>query len=137
MKYAAVVSLLILCTAAILTAACTTQQPASSTVQGATVTATAPPPLAHSGGPGVTVKVRMKENSFDPSFIPIKAGTTVTWTNEDAIAHTVTYTGTGATRFDSKNLAKGESFSNTFYEPGRYIYACTQHSFMTGTVVVE
>jgi plastocyanin len=79
----------------------------------------------------------MRENSFDPNFITVKAGTTVEWTNEDTIPHTVTFTGEGQTRFDSGSIAKGQSFSNTFLVPGRYPYACTQHSFMTGTVVVE
>jgi plastocyanin len=138
MKYALVITLLILCTALMLTAACTTQQPAPVEVKGAGLTVTtSPQTIAHAGGPGATVPVRMKENSFDPSFLTIKKGTTVTWTNEDSVAHTVTYTGAGDKKFDSGNLAKGNSFSNTFNEPGRFIYACTQHGSMAGTIVVE
>lgn len=127
-----------ICIVTIAAAGCTAQQSASSTGKSlASQVTTAPQAIAHSGGSGVPVYVRMRENSFDPSFLEIKKGTTVVWTNEDAIAHTVTYMGEGAKLFDSGSLAKGETFSNTFNTPGRYKYACTQHSSMTGTIVVE
>jgi plastocyanin len=117
---------------ALICCGCTTapSSPAAST--GAP-----PATISNAGGIGVTSLIRIRENSFDPNFVTVKVGTTVVWTNEDPIAHTVTYTGTGATKFDSGNIAKGQSFSNTFMAPGRYIYADTQRSFMTGTIVVE
>jgi plastocyanin len=92
---------------------------------------------ASAAGTGEVVSIRIKENSFDPNIVTVRTGTTVVWTNEDPSAHTVTYTGTGTTKFDSGNLVKGQSFSNTFNTPGRYIYACTQHASMKGTIVVE
>lgn len=138
MKYVVIPCLVILAVAIIFAAGCTGQQsPPSVGGQSPALTGTIPPTIAHSGGTGVTVSIRMKENSFDPNFVTVKVGTTIRWTNEDSRYHTVTYTGTGATRFDSGRLAKGESFSNTFTEPGRYIYADTQHASMTGTILVE
>lgn len=138
MKGTFVLCLALLCLISALAAGCTTRQtiPAEDGGAGMTLTA-APQTIAHSGGPGAPVNVRMKENSFDPSFLTIKKGTTVVWTNEDSVAHTVTYTGQGEKIFDSGPLAKGRSFYNVFDTPGRYIYACTQHSSMTGTIVVE
>jgi plastocyanin len=139
MKKTSVIVLALVCIVCILAVGCTTQKPATTAgMQSATTTVqTIPQTIAHSGGPGSVVYIRMRENSFDPSFVTIKAGTTVTWTNEDAIAHTATYTGEGPKVFDSGSLVKGASFSNTFNTKGRYIYACTQHSSMTGTIVVE
>lgn len=133
-----IICLALICFTTIAAAGCTAQQSASSTGKSLTSAATtAPQAIAHSGGTGATVYVRMRENAFDPSFIEIKKGTTVVWTNEDATIHTVTYMGEGAKVFDSGSLLKGETFSNTFNTPGRYKYACTQHASMTGMVVVE
>jgi plastocyanin len=58
----------------------------------------------------------------------------VKWTNNDAIAHTVT-SNTGA--FDSGNMAAGATYSYTFSTAGTYNYHCTYHSGMTGTVMVN
>jgi plastocyanin len=64
----------------------------------------------------------------------VKAGTTVTWRNEDDIPHTITST----TRlFKSKALDTDDSFSFTFTELGTYEYFCSLHPRMTATIVVE
>jgi nitrite reductase (NO-forming) len=75
--------------------------------------------------------------AFSPSTLTVKAGTTVTWVNDDSTIHTVV----GDT-FDSRNekkdgLGKGDTFSYTFNTPGTYPYHCTMHPFMTGTVIVK
>ena len=68
--------------------------------------------------------------------IEVQAGTTVTWTNDDAVPHTVTSTKSddvdSATSdlFDSGTLQTGESFSYTFTEAGDYPYECTIHASM-------
>jgi plastocyanin len=60
----------------------------------------------------------------------LKAGTTVTWRNEDDIPHTVT----SATRlFKSSALDTDDTYSFTFTEPGMYEYFCS----LPGTIVVE
>lgn len=61
---------------------------------------------------------------MNPRELTIKAGDTVTWTNEDSTAHTSTADdGT----WDSDRLAKGEAFSFTFTAKGAYTYHCTPH----------
>jgi len=125
---------------ALISSGCTTSSSPASPVTAAPTAAvltTPPQTLAHSGGSGVTIPIRIKENSFDPNFVTVKVGTTVIWTNEDPGTHTVTYTGNDVMRFDSLPLATGQSFRNTFTAAGRYTYTCKQHSFMTGTVLVE
>jgi len=67
----------------------------------------------------------------------------VTWTNNDAVGHTVTSgssTGTVASPdglFDSGDIAPGETFSYTFTEAGTFDYFCTPHPWMMGTVIVS
>jgi plastocyanin len=72
--------------------------------------------------------------AFQPDSLQIAAGTTVTWTNADSTAHTVT-SDTGA--FDAGPLAPGASFTQTFDTPGTYAYHCQIHPFMTATIVVS
>ena len=72
--------------------------------------------------------------TFVPARLTVKAGTTVTWRNEDDIPHTVT---SAARLFRSKALDTDDSFSFTFTEPGIYEYFCSLHPRMTATIVVE
>lgn len=70
---------------------------------------------------------------FSPQSITVKAGTTVTWTNNDSVSHTVTGDNGGP---GSSGLSNGQSYSYTFTTPGTYTYHCTIHPMMKGTVVV-
>ena len=72
--------------------------------------------------------------TFVPARLTVKAGTTVTWRNEDDIPHTIT---SAARLFKSKALDTDDSFSFTFTEPGTYEYFCSLHPRMTGTIVVK
>lgn len=86
-----------------------------------------------SSQPVATTKVSMaKSYRFDPTTIRVKAGDTVTWTNNDNFTHTVKVDG----REDHK-VGRGDSVSISFDKPGRYHYVCTLHSKdMSGTVIV-
>jgi plastocyanin len=97
--------------------------------------ATGPSDPAGSGqtGSGQTDAVAIQNFAFAPAMLTVRAGTTVTWTNDDQDAHTVSASG-GA--FRSAALNHGDSFRFTFSTPGRYDYICTIHPFMTATVVV-
>ena len=66
----------------------------------------------------------------------VAMGTTVTWTNNDSIAHTTT-SDTGV--WDSGILAPGQSFSFTFASTGTFPYHCAIHgaASMSGTIVVQ
>jgi plastocyanin len=72
--------------------------------------------------------------AYDPDPLTIEVGDTVTWTNDDAIAHTVT-ADDGA--FDSGSLAGDATFERTFATAGTFAYHCTVHEAMTGTIVVR
>jgi plastocyanin len=85
------------------------------------------------GGPGAN-EVFIQGMAFSPSSITVSAGTTVTWTNKDAIAHTVTSL---TNLFNSGNLNSGGTFSYTFATAGSYSYYCSIHPTMTATVTVQ
>jgi plastocyanin len=72
--------------------------------------------------------------SFSPSAYTVKAGTTVTWTNNDGVPHTVT---ADDNSFDSGSLAAGEKWTYTFSTAGTYAYHCNFHSGMNAKVVVN
>jgi plastocyanin len=92
-------------------------------------TATPIPPSS-----GSTADVAIANFSFSPDTLTVKVGTTVTWTNQDSVEHTVT-SDTGL--FDSGALAQGKTFSYTFTAAGTYPYHCTpHHAKMAGSVVV-
>jgi amicyanin len=72
--------------------------------------------------------------SFSPPRLTVKAGTTVTWINEDDIPHTVA---SSTQLFKSKALDTKDKFSFAFTTPGTYEYFCSLHPHMTGAIVVE
>lgn len=78
--------------------------------------------------------VSIANMAFSPVTITIKQGDTVTWTNNDSTAHTVT-SNNGS--FDSGSLSKGKTFAHTFDTAGTFEYHCTFHPSMKGTVVVQ
>ncbi len=80
-------------------------------------------------------EVFMQGMAFTPSVITVSAGTTITWINNDLVAHNVTSDTPGV--FSSGTLSSNESFSNLFNTPGTFQYKCTIHPTMTGSVVVN
>jgi plastocyanin len=102
-----------------------------------------------STGAGSAVVISLPSGSGSPSGAPgfapdkvtvvIGVNSTVTWTNNDNAAHTVTSTNltSGTPSFDSGNMAAGQSFTYNFTQPGTYGYKCNYHAWMTGSVVVK
>ncbi|VVB95082.1 Halocyanin [uncultured archaeon] len=150
MKYTWLAGLLVL---VVLTSGCTSEpkatpqptQPAPTQTIVATpeVTATAQPGATQTltAQPGATttltaqaVSVEIKNFQFNPATLNIAKGTTVTWTQEDSVQHTVT--ATSGENFDSGNLNQGQTFSYTFNEVGTVVYGCTNHPTMSGTIIV-
>ena len=88
------------------------------------------------GGMSSNAQVTIRDFSFSPSTMQIKAGTTVTWTNNGTMSHT-TVSDNGV--WTSGTLAPpsggggygggtaGQSFPFTFNTPGSYPYHCSLH----------
>ena len=85
------------------------------------------------GGPGMN-EVWIQGMAFDPSTISVNAGTTITWTNKDGVAHTVT-SNTGL--FNSGTLSTNGTYSYKFDTAGTYSYHCAIHPSMTASVIVN
>ena len=110
--------------AALGLAACGGDEPATESGDGAEASA-----------PEVAIKTFM----YEPSPLTVEAGTTVTFTNEDDILHTVT-AGTRAKPsgdFDEDLDGAGAAAEVTFDRPGTIDYFCDVHQGMDGQVVVE
>jgi plastocyanin len=89
---------------------------------------TAQPGLAATG------RVPIQQYSFLPSELSVRAGTTVTWSNEDEAVHTVT---AADKSWDPGRIPIGGSFSQTFTAPGAYDFVCSIHAAMKGTITVQ
>lgn len=76
-----------------------------------------------------------QELRLRPAALVVKVGTTVTWTNQDGDAHTVTSQNNSGP-LSSPPLNTGQTYAYTFTKPGTYSYLCTIHPFMTATVTV-
>ena len=93
---------------------------------------TAPAPSPTSTPPNTVLMAGM---AFSPTTITVPRNTTVTWTNNDGIAHTST-SDTGV--WDTGNMPPGTSRTTTFAVAGTFPFHCTYHSsMMKGTVVVQ
>ncbi|SRR5712691_787274 len=100
-----------------------------------------PPP----GGGGNMASVAIANTAYAPSSITVKAGTTVTWTNDDGVTHSVTSdAGTFAggdlsgTMMDPYGgMTAGGSLKVTFTTAGTYDYHCNYHAAMHGMVTVS
>jgi len=83
------------------------------------------------GSSGNTVSI--SGFAFKPASLNVSTSTTVTWTNNDSVTHTVT-SDTGA--FSSGDLSSGQTYSYTFNQAGTFAYHCSIHTYMHGTVTV-
>jgi plastocyanin len=77
--------------------------------------------------------VKIDNFVFAPERLEIKAGTKVTFYNEDDIPHSIV---AADKAFRSKALDTDESFSFTFTSAGSYEYFCGLHPHMKGLIVV-
>jgi plastocyanin len=92
------------------------------------------------GGGGGT-QVSMKNIQFAPKDLSVKAGETITFTNDEAIAHDVHKTSGPGPDFASGptgGMQEGDTFKLTLDKPGKYDYVCDVHApGMAGTITVK
>ncbi len=116
---------------ALVLAACGSDDSTDTT--GADTTTTTAADTTTTGG-SMEASISMADVSFEPAEMEIEVGTTVTWTNDDTVAHTVTALDGS---FLSGTLDPGGSFSHTFESTGTFDYRCEIHpTQMTGTIEV-
>ncbi|WP_083915214.1 cupredoxin domain-containing protein [Ilumatobacter nonamiensis] len=88
---------------------------------------------AASAGPAVN----LERSRFEPAELEVSVGDTVTFTNSDAFAHTVTANDGEDFEFDSGEFGESETFEMTFDEAGSVAYFCQIHPTMRGTITVS
>ncbi|MGA7194027.1 MAG: cupredoxin domain-containing protein [Anaerolineales bacterium] len=113
----------------------------TSTPAAKHVKATHTPPSSKSSATKTPVAPNATSNAvsitsagFQPNVLTVKVGTTVTWTDNDSAAHTVTSDTAGV--FDSGPINQGATFKFTFSQAGTFTYHSTSDSGWTGTVTV-
>jgi plastocyanin len=93
------------------------------------------------GGGGGGAQVSMKNIQFSPKDLSVKAGETITFTNDEAIAHDVHKTSGPGKDFASGptgGMQEGDTFELTLDKPGKYDYVCDVHApGMAGTITVK
>jgi len=88
--------------------------------------------------PAVTTpaEVTLAGFAFKPRTLTIKKGTTVTWTNQDLVTHTVTADADSALNFSSPSLSRGDTYQLTFNSLGTFNYHCSPHPQMKAQIIV-
>jgi len=123
------------CSMALVVGCGASSTPADSSTAGSASATVAAPAAAAAG----TANVQITLFSFQPNEITVAPGTTVVWTNNDNIHHTVTG-GTAGNPSGPLNLdlpTKGTSVSFKFGTAGEYPYFCNVHPSMVGKVIVR
>ena len=92
------------------------------------------------------VKIDIDNSEYKISNIKIKQDTTVVWTNQDTVEHTIMTGRMNDTQSHSISksgndlmspvLGRGESYSYIFNKAGNYTYHCSKHPSDTGNVTV-
>lgn len=82
------------------------------------------------------VTVKIASYKFVPETVRVRAGGSVTWENEDDVTHDAQTDAGGKGAFDTQALTLGDTKRVTLDKPGRYVFYCSYHRFMEGTVEV-
>jgi plastocyanin len=90
---------------------------------------------------GTGTSVGMKDIQFDPKDLTVKAGQTVTFTNDESIPHDVHKESGPGGDFASGpdgGMQQGDTFKLKLDQPGTYKYVCHVHApGMAGTITVK
>ncbi len=92
--------------------------------QGMQLSASAPLPV-----------MRQKDERFIPHVLPVRAGASVSFPNEDDFYHNV-FSVMAGDRFDLGRYARGETIHQTFTRPGVVVVRCEIHPGMKAYVRV-
>ena len=90
---------------------------------------------------GGGTSVGMKDIQFDPKDLTVKAGETITFTNDESVPHDVHKESGPGGDFASGpegGMQQGDTFKLKLEKPGTYEYVCRVHApGMAGTITVK
>jgi plastocyanin len=96
-------------------------------------------PADNGGGGGA--QVGMANVQFDPKDLTVKAGETITFTNDESVPHDVHKTSGPGEDFssgDTGGMQEGDTFELKLDQPGKYDYVCKVHApGMAGSITVK
>jgi plastocyanin len=75
-------------------------------------------------------------HSFTPAGVTIQRAGTVTWNNNTGLVHNVTFAAATGAPANVPDLGDGTA-TRTFNSVGTFNYQCTNHSGMSGQVIVR
>jgi plastocyanin len=85
--------------------------------------------------------VSLENIQFNPKDVTVKAGETITFTNNESIPHDVHKTSGPGDDFasgPSGGMQEGDTFELTLDQPGKYEYVCDVHApGMAGSITVK
>lgn len=103
-----------------------TPTPTATSTHSPTATPTATP---------AEKQIEISNFNFVPNIVEVSIGTTVTWTNNDNVTHTITSV---SGSFDSGSIDPGNKYSIKFDQAGTYEYSCTIYAGIPhGKVIVR
>jgi len=76
-------------------------------------------------------------SSFDPGVLTVAKGSTVQFSNNSGIGHTVNFDAPRPPNVADIGLNTSGSFARTFNDAGTFNFHCTQHAGMTGQIKVQ
>jgi plastocyanin len=76
----------------------------------------------------------LTQTAYSPNPLTVSVGTTVTFVNNDIVAHTAT---SQNNLWDTGDIPSGQSHSLTFQSTGSFPYYCIYHPRMVGTITVH
>jgi plastocyanin len=77
--------------------------------------------------------VAIQDSAFKPADVTVKVGATVTWTQQDSIAHFVKWADGTA---PGPSMALGDTYTRAFAVAGTFPYVCGIHGSMKGSITV-
>jgi plastocyanin len=81
-----------------------------------------------------THTVMIHNFAFQPADLTVMVGDTVVWKNTDIVSHTVT---AADGSFDSDEIKPGKSWKFVAKKAGTFMYGCSPHPNMHGTLTVK
>jgi plastocyanin len=93
-----------------------------------------PSAAADSAPKATTHTVTIEAVQFAPDTLTVRRGDTVVWVSKDPFPHSVT---SKDGRFDSHEIAAGESWRYQPRKAGAFTYVCTLHPTMKAKLRVE
>ena len=90
---------------------------------------------SESAQPEEAVTISMTKDAFAPASVTVSRGGTVTWRNDDAVAHAVVDAANGMD--GNTDIPPGGIFRHTYTRSGTFVFGDPLHPQLTGTVYVS